>query len=79
MYSAMNPTMVNVRHFNVIIGEHVRSSPLINKKVKSEGITVSNHLLVCTHSASLERFKNANQGKQKICIGNKRKSPRNER
>ena len=36
------------------IGEHIGISPLIKKKVKPKGSAVSDHLLLCNHSPSLE-------------------------
>ena len=42
------------RHLNVRIGEHIRISPLTNKKVKPKGSGVSDHLLLCNHSPFLK-------------------------
>ena len=38
------------------IGEHIEISPLIKKKVKPKGSTVSDHLLLCNHSPFFENF-----------------------
>ena len=43
-----------VRHLNARIGEHIRISPLTKKKVKPKGGAVSDHLLPCNHSPSVE-------------------------
>ena len=39
---------------NVRIGEHIRISPLTEKKVKPKGSAFSPHLLLCNHSPSFE-------------------------
>ena len=45
-----------VRLLNVRIGEHIVISPLIKKKVKPKCSAVSDHLLLCNHSPSLQIF-----------------------
>ena len=45
-----------LRHLNVRIGEHIGISPLSRNKVKAKGIAVSDHLLLCNHSACFENF-----------------------
>ena len=45
-----------LRHPNVRIGEHIGISPLTKKKVKPKGKVVSDHLLLCNHSAGFENF-----------------------
>ena len=45
-----------VRRLNVRIGEDIGISPLTKKKVKPKGGAVSDHLLLCNNSLSVENF-----------------------
>ena len=45
-----------VRHLNIRTGEHIRISPLNNKKVKPKDSAVSDHMLLCNHSPGFESF-----------------------
>ena len=44
------------RHLNVRIGEHIRISPLTQKKVKHKGSAVNDHWLLCNYFPSFENF-----------------------
>ena len=43
-----------VRHLNVLIVEHIRISPLINRQVKPKNSSVVNYLLFYKHLASYD-------------------------
>ena len=45
-----------MRHLNVRIGEHIGISPLTSKQVKPKNSSVTDHLLLCNHSASYDDF-----------------------
>ena len=45
-----------VRHLHVRTGKHIGISPLTNKKVKSKGGAIRDHLLLYNHSLSFEIF-----------------------
>ena len=57
-----------VRDLNVRIGEHIGISPLTRKKIKPKGSAVSNHLLLCNHSASFENFSVLTKEKKKLLL-----------
>ena len=45
-----------MRHLNVRIGEHIGISSLTRKQVKPKNSSVANHLLLCNHSTSYDKF-----------------------
>ena len=57
-----------VRHLNLKIGEYIGISPLIKKKVKPKSGAVSDHLLLCNHSPSVESFSVLTKEKSKFVL-----------
>ena len=60
-----------VRHLNVRIGEHIGMSLLARKKVKPKGTAVSDYLLLCNHSPSLENFSVLTKENKKFLLESK--------
>ena len=46
-----------MRHLNVRIGKHIGISPLTRKQFKPKNSSVTDHLLLCNHSASYDDFR----------------------
>ena len=57
-----------IRYLNVRDGEHIGISPLTKKNVKPKGVAVSDHLLLCNHSSSFEKFSVVTKENRKLVL-----------